>query len=1217
MSFLFPVARRVSLRALLVIPFALQLLGIVGLAGYVFDRNGQRAISQLADRLMVKFGDRVEEQLDDRIAIAKKLNEMNARAIASGLFDSNNRTRLEKYLWNQQQTFSVRALSYRNPNNEFTSIRSIAGKSVIIERLLPDLDRIEAYAIDNRGNRAPLRGSLRDRAIAIDPSFDVRSQSENAFTSSLTRKTHWQVIPSARPAASKTAIALYSPIFDSDRDGRIGRERAPIGEIGVEIDLDLARISNSIGVERGQIWLVDRSSLVVARASPRSTPEEQLSPAAQNRAFQVLLKSLKEREISLSAVQAPQQYRLTLQGQSQFLRFVPYQDKYGLDWIIVLVVPESELAGQLDFSRRNTILVCLVALAVALATGLLATRRISAPFARLTQAAKAMAKGDLKKTFPSSRVRELDDLAESLDEMARHVQKSLAALRESEAELEQFLQALPIGAIAIDCLEQPHYVNPRAVEILGIDIALKSEPEQFSQIYQIYKVGTAEKYPWEELPLAVALRGQFHHIDDAEIHRGDEIVYLEAWGTPIYDTHGQIIYALIAFQDITQRKQAETLLAEYNKVLEEQVERRTQQLAANNLELEVEISERQEALRELRRAEQVARESEAKFSGIVRIAEDAIISVDEQQRIQLFNRGAEKIFGYAGEEVLGQPLDILLPPEMRAIHRQHIRNFGIGLERAYQGMGKSARNSIRGRRKNGEEFLAEASISKLHLRNGTIYTAILNDISERQRIETALRQSERRFRSAFETAAIGVSLISPEGRFLQVNASLCEMLGYSETELLAMNFQDITYLEDIEVDLQYIQRTLSGEIRFFDTEKRYWHKNGTLIWTRETAALVRDENNLPLYLIAQIQDVSDRKAAEVALQEKEEYLRLVLDNIPQQVFWKDTHLVFQGCNANWAMAAGLENSSEIVGKTDYDLLPNPELAKTFRDRDREVIERGEPELHVLAKKIRSGQDGEAVWLDMNKIPIRNARGEVIGILGVLEDITLRKQAEEALRLEQQKTDRLLRNILPEAIAEQLKQSPNAIAEQFDNVSILFADIVGFTPLAASMSPTALVELLNQIFSRFDALAEERGLEKIKTIGDAYLAVGGLPLPKPDSAEAVAEMALGMIEAIANFRNARGEALSLRVGINTGSVVAGVIGQKKFIYDLWGDAVNIASRMESSGLPGRIQVTAPTYERLREGYEFEERGIVSVKGRGEMMTYWLVGPKGTNSLRNNE
>lgn len=225
---------------------------------------------------------------------------------------------------------------------------------------------------------------------------------------------------------------------------------------------------------------------------------------------------------------------------------------------------------------------------------------------------------------------------------------------------------------------------------------------------------------------------------------------------------------------------------------------------------------------------------------------------------------------------------------------------------------------------------------------------------------------------------------------------------------------------------------------------------------------------------------------------------------------------------------------------------------------------------------------------------------------VARDITERKQAQSALQQEQEKSEQLLLNILPEAIVDRLKENQGAIAENFNEVTILFADIVGFTPLSARITPTELVNLLNEIFSKFDQLTEKHGLEKIKTIGDAYMVVGGLPVPKENSAEAIAEMALDMQTAIAHLQTKYGELLQIRIGINTGSVVAGVIGMKKFIYDLWGDAVNVASRMESSGIPGKIQVTEVTYQRLKNRYEFQKRGQVPVKGRGEMTTYWLVG-----------
>ena len=211
------------------------------------------------------------------------------------------------------------------------------------------------------------------------------------------------------------------------------------------------------------------------------------------------------------------------------------------------------------------------------------------------------------------------------------------------------------------------------------------------------------------------------------------------------------------------------------------------------------------------------------------------------------------------------------------------------------------------------------------------------------------------------------------------------------------------------------------------------------------------------------------------------------------------------------------------------------------------------------------------------------------VIWVARDITARKQAELALRLAQQKSETLLLNILPKKIVEQLQQNTSAIAEQFDDVTILFADIVGFTPLSASMTPIELVNLLNQIFSSFDQLTQRHSLEKIKTIGDAYMAAAGLPVPRDDHAEAIAEMALDMQQTIRQFYGNGGEMFQIRIGINTGPVVAGVIGTQKFIYDLWGDTVNVASRMESQGEPGRIQVTATTYERLQDKYLLEEAG----------------------------
>lgn len=216
------------------------------------------------------------------------------------------------------------------------------------------------------------------------------------------------------------------------------------------------------------------------------------------------------------------------------------------------------------------------------------------------------------------------------------------------------------------------------------------------------------------------------------------------------------------------------------------------------------------------------------------------------------------------------------------------------------------------------------------------------------------------------------------------------------------------------------------------------------------------------------------------------------------------------------------------------------------------------------------------------------------------------QILQKLDAEQERSERLLLNILPQTIAERLKHSPQIIADSFPAVTVLFADLVGFTQFAEQMPPPEVVEMLNQIFSMFDQLAEQHGLEKIKTIGDAYMVVAGLPEPRDDHADAIAQMALDMQQSLTQFNQRTGQALSIRIGIHTGPVVAGVIGLKKFVYDLWGDTVNTASRMESHGVPDCIQVTEATYECLKDHYQFKQRGLIPVKGKGKMMTYLLIG-----------
>lgn len=231
------------------------------------------------------------------------------------------------------------------------------------------------------------------------------------------------------------------------------------------------------------------------------------------------------------------------------------------------------------------------------------------------------------------------------------------------------------------------------------------------------------------------------------------------------------------------------------------------------------------------------------------------------------------------------------------------------------------------------------------------------------------------------------------------------------------------------------------------------------------------------------------------------------------------------------------------------------------------------------------------------------------VKGYTESLQLKvEERTSELARKNEENERLLLNILPASIAERLKRGEALIADNCAETTIVFADIVGFTALSAHIPATELVHLLSTLISDFDDLAQQHGVEKIKTIGDAYMAVAGLPQPRPDHADAAVKLALDMLRAAEKRKTSTGRSLQLRIGINSGSVIAGVIGTHKFAYDLWGDAVNTASRMESQGEPGRIQVTEATYKLLHEQYEFESRGQLEVKGKGLMQAYLLVTPR---------
>jgi PAS domain S-box-containing protein len=450
---------------------------------------------------------------------------------------------------------------------------------------------------------------------------------------------------------------------------------------------------------------------------------------------------------------------------------------------------------------------------------------------------------------------------------------------------------------------------------------------------------------------------------------------------------------------------------------------------------------------------------------------------------------------------------------------------------------------------------------------------------------------------------------SSDGYFGELNSVWETTLGWTLAELRSRPWLDFVHPDDVAFtyDMEHQCHTVKANHPPIQLKNRYRCRDGSYRWL--SWRLSPYQNGFS-YGIAQDVSQSNWRGSGVYRAEVQETVKLrdqALNASSVGVVIADARLPDMPLiyvNPAFERITGY-STSEVLGYNCRFLQGNktsqPAIAQL-----RAAIKAGE---HCTVTLLNYRKDGSPFWNELTISPIYDDDNNLTHFVGIQADISDRIRAEQALRLEKNKSERLLLNILPKPIVEQLKQFQGSLAQQFPEATILFADIVNFSPLSAEISPLELLNLLNQIFSVFDQLAEKHGVEKIKTIGDAYMVAGGLPVPTDNHAEAIGQMALDMQQAIHQFKTEQGKPLQIRIGINTGPVVAGVIGTKKFSYDLWGDAVNVASRMESSGLPGRIQVTAATKERLQDKYLFEERGSITVKGKGKMISYWLIGRKG--------
>lgn len=490
--------------------------------------------------------------------------------------------------------------------------------------------------------------------------------------------------------------------------------------------------------------------------------------------------------------------------------------------------------------------------------------------------------------------------------------------------------------------------------------------------------------------------------------------------TAMRDAAGQIIGFMGIAHDITRRRTAQARVGQLTAQLDRRVNERTAQLEASG----------------------------QRFQLVVEASPNGIIMVDREGHMVLVNARTEQLFGYAREELLGRSVDLLVPDRVRPGHAGQRASFFAAPGARAMGAGRD----LFARRKDGTDFPVEIGLNPIETAEGMMALAVVVDISARKAAERELAESEARFRGTFEQAAVGVSHVGLDGRWLLVNDWLCDLVGYTREELMARTFQDITHPDDLAPDLENVRRLLAGEIPHYGMDKRYFHKDGSLVWIRLTVSLVRAADGTPKFFISIIQDIRTRKAAEAALQQARDgleqrveertaelartnmllfseveerkaieaalrdsqaRLRTIIDSTPDLIFIKDRQHRYTMVNEGYTRATGLR-AEDIVGKDDLEIGFPAELVQGDPARgirgyladDREVMETGE--MKIIPEE-PGFMGGEAVFHSTVKVPLRDAAGNITGVLGYARDITERKLMEAELRHREEQLRDLFEN----------------------------------------------------------------------------------------------------------------------------------------------------------------------------------------------------------------
>jgi len=1204
---------KVPLRTFLTVPFVVQIVGAVGLVGYLSFMNGQKAVNDLATRLRSEISDRIDQHLDTYFATPHQINQINRDAAELGLLDLSDLETTGRYFWKQMKVFDVGYICYGNTKGEYIGLERLDNGSLLINEVSqPKLGKLYIYDTDNQGNRTKLLG-------VKDWSPHTEAWYSDAVKAG---KPLWSQIYQWEDKPDIISISASYPIYN--------KRKEIVGVLGIDHLLSQISyyLSNLKVSKSGKTFILERNGLLVASSTSERPFKVVHGEAKRVKAseskdplIRLTTQYLTQHFGNLSKIDRSQQLSFKIADQREFIQVTPWQDQLGLDWLIVVVVPEADFMAQINANTDTTIALCLAALVVAIIFCILTARWVTRPILRLNAAAKALAQGKWEQLVEIERSDELGELAKSFGTMSGQLKQLFTtleannaemkalneALHESESRLTQFLDAVPVGVTVHDATGKICYANTTAQNILGRGIISEDSPTQLAEVYQIYLADTDQLCPLERLPALRALNGETFTVDDLTIHRGEQIIPVEARATPIFDEKGAIAYAIVAFTDITQRKQAEAERLHF-----------TEELERNN-----EALQRLDKLKDEFLAN-TSHELRTPLNGMIGIAESMLDgATGKLSRLQQKNL---LLIAHSGHRLAALVNDILdfsklkhktIELQLKAIGLREIVEVVLNLSQALiknknlqlinsippdlppaeadenrlqQILYNLIGNAIKFTDKGSIEISAavvssqsdELNVGKLNVESSNLQRFKLQPLTLKDQLaitisDTGIGIPEDKLDRIFESFEQADGSTAREyggtGLGLAVTKKLVELHGGSI---------QVESTVGVGSRFTFTLPVASGELSALNSESY----SSCLLRPLSTG---NEEESSQPSLITQNQE--------------QQFQILIVDDEPVNLQVLINHLSLQ----NYAITQAT-NGIEALAMIEQGFKPDLILLDVMM-----------PKMtgYEVCQKLR--ETFPAHELPVVMLTAKNQVTDLVEGFSVGANDYLTKPISKNELFARIKTHLSLSNLavaygrfVPHQFLHLLNKESIIDVQLGDHIqkkmSILFSDIRSFTTLSESMNPEETFKFINAYLSRMESVIVENQGFIDKYIGDGIMALFS------GSADDAVNAGISMLQRLTEYNQHRLSCgympLRIGIGINTGFLMLGTVGGKnRMDGTVISDAVNIASRLEdlTKNYGVSLLISHHTLASLQNPTKYSIRFIeqVKVKGKSEAVAVFEV------------